>query len=135
MPVTIMACKRMVNAAPNVPASSSLGGNEVYCYGLGFPRPTWEASNYYVDVRFSPAGQAPVLSLSSSSPNRSTPSTMPLGATVATITASWSKGRPFAGTLGFGPPSSNAGGVFAIGGSSLIINPSGPGVAGAGGAA
>ena len=40
------------------------------------------------------------------------------------------QGQPFAGALAFGPPSSKAGGVFAIGGSSLIINPSGSGVGG-----
>lgn len=79
------------------------------------------------------AGQAPILSLSFSPPNPSTPSTTPLGATVATITASWSNGQSFTGTLGFGPQSSNAGGVFAISGNSVIINPSGPGGGGAGG--
>jgi hypothetical protein len=127
---------RMVNGALNVPASSSVGGNEVYYYGLNFSQHIWEASNYYSELRFSPVGQAPVLSLLSNPPNPSIPSTMPLGATVATvatITASWRNGQPFTGTIGFGPPSSNAGGVFAIGGNSLIINPSGPDVGASGG--
>jgi hypothetical protein len=123
----------IVNGALHVPASSSVGGNGVYYYGLGFPRYTWEASNYYVDVSFSPTVQAPVLSLSVSPANPSIPNTTQLGATVATITASWSNGQPFNGTLGFGPPYSNAGGVFAISGNSLIVNPKGPGVGGAGG--
>ena len=43
------------------------------------------------------------------------------------------QGQPFAGALAFGPPSSKAGGVFAIGGNSLIINPSGPDVGASGG--
>jgi hypothetical protein len=56
-----------------------------------------------------------------------------LGATVATVTASWSNGQLSTGTLGFGPQSSNAGSVFAISGNSVIINPPGPGGGGAGG--
>ena len=107
--------------------------NEVCYYGLGFPRDTWEASNYYVDVRFSSAGRAPILSLSFNTLNPSTSSTTPLGAIVATITTSGSNRQPFTGRPGFGPQSSNAGGVFAISGSNLIINSSGPGGAGAGG--
>jgi hypothetical protein len=125
--------KRMVNGGPIVPASSSVGGNEVCYYGLGFPRDMWEASNYYVDVSLSSAGHAPILSLSFSTLNPSPSSTTSLGAIVATITASGSNGQPFTGRLGFGPQSSNAGGVFAISGSNLIINSSGPGGGGAGG--
>jgi hypothetical protein len=125
--------KGVVNNVLNVGASVSVGGNGVYYYGLGFPRYAWEASNYYVDVFFTPVAHGPVLSLSFSPPNPSIPDTTPPGATVATIIASWSNGQPFTGTLGFAPPYSNAGGVFAISGNSLIINPSGPGVGGAGG--
>ena len=73
------------------------------------------------------------MSLSFEPPNPSIPNTTPSGATVATIIASWSNGQPFTGTLGFSSPYSNGGGVFAISGDSLIINPSGPGVAAAGG--
>jgi hypothetical protein len=51
-----------------------------------------------------------------------------LGSVVATITASWSNGSPFTGTLSFAQPYSNAQGVFAISGNNLIIDPSGPGV-------
>jgi hypothetical protein len=123
----------IVAGSLNIPASSSVGGNGVYYYGLGFPRYTWEASNYYVDLLFTPAGQAPALSLSFEPPNPSIPNTTPLGATVATIIATWSNGKPFTGTLGFGSPYSDSGGVFAISGNSLIINPSGPGVGAAGG--
>jgi hypothetical protein len=127
----------VTNTPLNAPASSMVGGNGVYYYGLGFPNSTWEASNYYVDVLFTPAASspapAPVLSLSFEPPSPSIPNTTPLGATVATIVATWSNGQPFTGTLGFGSPDSNAGNVFAISGNSLIINPSGPGVSGAGG--
>lgn len=123
----------IVSGPLNVPASSTVGGNGVYYYSLGFPRNTWEASNYYVDVLFTPAGQPPVLSLSFQPPNPSISNTTPLGATVATIIASWGNAQPFTGTLGFGSPYSNAGNVFAISGNSLIINPSGPGVSAAGG--
>jgi hypothetical protein len=43
-----------------------------------------------------------------------------------------SDGSPFLGTVGFGPPNSNAGGIFALTGSSssgnIIVNPTGPGI-------
>jgi hypothetical protein len=56
-----------------------------------------------------------------------------LGSTVGTITASWSDGSTFTGTLGFAAPYNDGGGVYAISGSNLIINPSGPGVGAAAG--
>jgi Domain of unknown function (DUF4082) len=126
----------VTNAPLNVPASSTVGGNGVYYYGLGFPNRTWEASNYYVDVLFMPAtpapAPAPVLSLSFEPPSPSIPNTTPKGATVATVIASWSNGQPFTGTISIA--NSNPTGVFAINDSnSLIIDPSGPGVSGAGG--
>jgi hypothetical protein len=89
----------VTNAPLNVPASSTVGGNGVYYYGLGFPNSTWEASNYYVDVLFMPATPAPVLSLSFEPPSPSIPNTTPKGATVATVIASWSNGQPFTGTI------------------------------------
>jgi hypothetical protein len=126
----------VTNGPLNVPASSTVGGNGVYYYGLGFPRSTWEASNYYVDVLFTPAGQppisSPVLSLSFEPPSPSIPNTTPRGATVATIIPTWSNGQPFTGTISIG--NSNPAGVFAISNNnSLIISLSGPGVSGAGG--
>jgi hypothetical protein len=129
----------------NVPASSVVGGNGVYYYGLGFPRNTWEASNYYVDVLFTsaapppappppapPPPPPPVLSLAFEPPNPTIPSTTPLGAPVATIIATWSNGQPFTGTITIA--NSTPAGVFAISNSnSLIISSSGPGVSAAGG--
>jgi hypothetical protein len=112
-----------------VPGSSTIGGNGVYYYGLGFPRYEWKASNYYVDVLFTPVQQVPVLSLSFDPPNPSIPKTARGGTTVATVIARWSDGTPFSGTLAFGPPYWNAGGAFAISGNKLIVNPNGPGVA------
>jgi Domain of unknown function (DUF4082) len=127
----------VTNGPLSVPASSMANGNGVYYYGLGFPRKTYEASNYYVDLLFMQAAAAPapepVLNLSFEPPNPSIPSTTPKGATVAAIVPSWSNGQPFTGALSFGSPDSDAGGVFAISGNSLIISPSGPGVSGAGG--
>jgi hypothetical protein len=39
-----------------------------------------------------------------------------------------SDGSPFTGSVGFGNPYYDAGGIFAISGSNIIVNPSGPGV-------
>jgi hypothetical protein len=125
--------KGRVRGDLRIPGSSAVGGNGVYSYGFGFPRYTWEASNYYVDVLFTPAPQPPVLSLSFDPPNPSIPNTTRPGTVVATIIARWSDGRPFSGRLAFGPPYWNDRGVFAISGNKLVVNPKGPGVAAAGG--
>ncbi len=65
------------------------------------------------------------------------PNTTALGATVATITVTLSNGGTFTGTMSFGPPYFDDGGIYAISGSSspflLIVNPSGPGVGTEGG--
>ena len=124
------------NGPLNIPPSYTVGGNGVYTYALAFPTLSYEASNYYVDVLFMPAAPIPappVLSLSFEPPNPKIPSNTPKGATVATIITSWSNGDLFTGTLGFGSPNFDAGGVFAISGNSLIINPLGPGLNAPGG--
>jgi hypothetical protein len=116
-----------------IPGSSTAGGNGVYYYyGLDFPRFERKASNYYVDVLFTPAPQPPVLSLSFEPRTPSIPKTAGRGTTVATIIARWSDGTPFTGTLAFGPPYWDDGGVFAIIGNKLIVNPKGPGAAAGG---
>jgi hypothetical protein len=66
-------------------------------------------------------------------PNPAIPAMTPKGAVVAGIVVSMSDGSAFTGTLGFGPPSYDDGGIFAISGSNLIINPNGPGVGSDGG--
>jgi hypothetical protein len=60
------------------------------------------------------------------------PDTTSAGAVVASYTVTMSDGSPFVGTIGFGPPNFDAGGIFALTGSpasgNVIVNPSGPGV-------
>jgi hypothetical protein len=60
------------------------------------------------------------------------PDTTSVGAVVATYMVTMSDGSPFVGTIGFGPPNFDAGGIFALTGSStsgnVIVNPNGPGV-------
>jgi hypothetical protein len=108
------------------PASSTVGGNGVYHYNNSFPNQSYEASNYYVDVLFTPTGRSLLLSFNPPKPSIS--ATAPLGSLVATISPTWSDGSPFAGTLSFAQPYSNDQGIFAISGNNLIVNPSGPGL-------
>jgi hypothetical protein len=116
----------VANGPLTAPASSAAGGNGVYNSKKSFPTSSHEASNYYVDVTFVPTGTVLTLSFNPSSP--SIAANAPLGSVVATITASWSDGSPFTGTLSFAQPYSNDNGVFAISGNTLIVNPSGPGL-------
>jgi hypothetical protein len=120
------------NGALTAPASSVVGGNGVYTYSTGFPNQTWYASNYYVDVSFTPTAPTPYLTLSFNPPNPSVSATAPAGTVVTTITAAWSNGSPFTGSLGFASPYSNDNATFTISGNDLIIN-SGPGVSADGG--
>jgi hypothetical protein len=108
--------------------AAAVGGNGVYTYSAGFPDQAFENSNYYVDVAFTPdASMARQLVISVNPPSLSIPPDAPPGTVVATITVVWSDGTPFTGTLGFAPPYSDDGGIFAISGDKLIINPAGPG--------
>jgi hypothetical protein len=52
----------------------------------------------------------------------------PLGTTVATVSAVNSDGSVFAGMVFFAAPLFDAGGVFALQGHSVVINPLGPGI-------
>ena len=68
----------------------------------------------------------------------SIPADTPLGTTVATVTATWSDGSPFTGTLGFATPYLDDGGTFALSctacaTANLVVNPLGRGVSGDGG--
>ena len=60
------------------------------------------------------------------------PDTTPKGAVVATYTVAMSDGSPFVGTIGFGPPNFDAGGIFSLMGAptsgNIIVNPTGPGI-------
>jgi hypothetical protein len=122
-----------INGPLVAPASGVSGGNGVYVYAKGFPTSTWEDSNYYVDVSFTPSAPTPYLTLSFNPPNPSIASNAPAGTAVATIAATWSDGTPFTGTLSFGVPYSNDNATFAIFGNSLIVNSAGPGVSADGG--
>jgi Domain of unknown function (DUF4082) len=113
------------------PASSAVGGNGLYIAGNKFPTKTLDASNYYVDVMFTP--NTPVLSLSFNPPNPSIPANAPAGTVVTTIVPSWSNGATFTGTLSFGSAYSNDNGIFAISGSNLVISTSATGLAADGG--
>jgi Domain of unknown function (DUF4082) len=108
------------------PASGVSGGNGVYVYSTGFPKQTWNGSNYYVDVSFTPTTRYLIMSFSPANPNMA--ATTPPGTTVATVNVTWSDGSPFTGTLGFAPPYSNDAATFALSGNSIIINPAGKGV-------
>lgn len=110
----------------NVPASAIVGGNGVYAFGSAFPSSTYESSNYFVDVLFTPTAPTPYLTLSFNPADPSIASNAAAGTVVATITASWSDGSPFTGTLSFGTPYSNDKATFAISGNQLIVNPLGP---------
>jgi hypothetical protein len=110
------------------PASSVVGGNGVYAYSRGFPQQVWEDSNYYVDVAFTPTIPTPNLTVTFNPPNPNISANAPADTVVATVTAAWSDGSPFTGSLGFAAPYSDDHGTFAISGNNLIINPSGPGV-------
>jgi hypothetical protein len=114
----------------NVPASATVGGNGVYSYGQTFPTSTSKNDNYFVDVLFTPIASRSYLSLSFNPPNPSIAADAALGTAVTTVTATWSDGTAFMGSLSFGPPYSNDQGVFAISGNKVMINPSGPGLTG-----
>lgn len=116
------------------PASATIGGNGVFTYSTGFPNHTVEDTNYFVDVAATlTASTPPQLIASFDPPSPSIAPNSPRGTVVATITATWSDGTPFTGTLGFGPPYWNDGGIFAISGNKLIINPTGHGISALGG--
>lgn len=103
--------------------SQAAGGNGVYHYGTSLARPdsTYQASNYWVDVSFTPtAPPPPTLSMSAAPPAPSLDPATPVGTAVSTLTASWSDGSPFTGTYGFAQPYSNDGGLFALQGNVVV---------------
>jgi hypothetical protein len=117
-----------LRSAGSLTIPAAVGGNGVYTYSAGFPDQAFENSNYYVDVAFTPgASMAQQLVISVNPPSLSILPDAPPGTVVATITVAWSDGTSFTGTLGFAPPYSDDGGIFAISGDKLIINPAGPG--------
>jgi hypothetical protein len=64
--------------------------------------------------------------------------TVPLGSVIATVTAAWSDGSAFTGTLAFGSPYADDGGTFALSCQScatanIVVSPTGLGLMGDGG--
>jgi hypothetical protein len=114
-------------------ADSAVGGNGIH--GLAFPTLTYEATNYFVDVFFTPAaGQTPVMSLSFDPPN---PSIQAPRLWAQPWQRSWRLGA----TADRSPERSGLihriltlwRGAFTIIGNSLLINATGPGVSADGG--
>ncbi len=73
-----------------------------------------------------PPPPQPVITVAPNSPE--VPDTTSLGAVVASYTVVMSDGSPFTGTVGFGAPFFDGGGVFALSGNNIIVNPAGPGL-------
>jgi hypothetical protein len=73
-----------------------------------------------------PSLAQPVVTVTPSTPM--VPDTTPRGAVVATYAVAMDDGSPFNGTVQFGAPNYDAGGIFALSGNSIIVNPTGPGV-------
>ena len=65
----------------------------------------------------------PIITINPTNPN--IPDTTPLGTTVATVSVVMDDGTPWTGSLIL---TNNLGNIFAISGSNIIVNPSGPGV-------
>jgi hypothetical protein len=65
-------------------------------------------------------------------PNPSIAADTPPGTAVAAVLVDWSDdlngSHPFTGTIGFALPYRNDGGVFALSGTTLYIDPAGPGI-------
>jgi hypothetical protein len=106
------------------PASGQVGGNGVYTYSTGFPTQVWNASNYYVDISFTPSApqvaQTPkAVSFSPAGPVNVS-DTAPAGTTIAAILVTTSDGKPFAGTVSISAQSVN--GMVSLSSSALPSN-------------
>jgi len=73
-----------------------------------------------------PAAAQPTITVTPNTPE--VPDTTPLGAIVATYSVAMSDGSPFTGNVRFGAPFYDSGGIFALSGNNIIVNPGGPGV-------
>jgi hypothetical protein len=117
----------LVNGVANgslvAPASNMVGGNGVYTYSTGFPNLTYEESNYWVDVEFTPsAPPPPVLQLSFNPPNPTVAPSAPIGTLITTAVATWSDGSQFVGTYSFGSPYANDGGLVMLSNGQILVN-------------
>jgi hypothetical protein len=76
-----------------------------------------------------PPPPAPAQAVITVTPNMpEVPDTTALGAVIASYTVTMSDGSPFTGTVRFGAPYYDGGGVFALSGNNIIVNPKGPGI-------
>jgi hypothetical protein len=111
----------IMNGPLVAPASEPVGGNGVYSYSMRFPDQTYKASNYYVDVLFSPIVETPFLQMSFNPAAPSLTDDAPLGTLVTNVNVAWSDGSPFTGTLGFGPPNNNDNGICVIQDHTIVL--------------
>src|SRR5215469_3349150 len=77
-------------------------------------------------VRAPPGPAQPMIVVAPVTPHM--PDTSSRGAVVATYSVTMSDGSPFTGTVRFGAPYYDGGGVFALSDNKIIVNPDGPGV-------
>ncbi len=68
------------------------------------------------------ATATPTLQLSDSPSTPSVPANAAVGTVATVLTASWSNGNPFTGTLSFVSPYRNDGGLFALSGNNVVVN-------------
>ena len=85
-----------------------------------------------------PPPPTPTLTLTFAPQMPSIPASTPLGTVVATVTAAWSDGSAFTGTLMFGAPYGDDGSTFALScmqcaTANIVVDPAGLGVMGDGG--
>jgi hypothetical protein len=117
---------------------STGNANVYYPYAFGPLPQTFSSSpggdpfhwSFYATLM--PSAPPPTLSVSFSPPNPSVPSNAAAGTVVAQVIATWSNGNPFTGILDFTTPYGSDGNTFAMSGSNLIVNSSGPGLSAAG---
>jgi len=128
-------------------ASGGAGSEMVVAYNgqlyvLGIDGNWWVWQNGIWHVTSNPlvnSGPPPAtLTLTFNPQTPSLPNTSPLGTVVATVTAAWSNGSPFTGTLAFGQPYADDGGTFALScgqcaTAQIVLSPAGLGIMGDGG--
>jgi hypothetical protein len=108
--------------------------------GAGNYNAVFFSNNGYTPLASAPFGVTvtPTLTLTFAPQMPSIPASTSLGTVVATVTAAWSDGSAFTGTLMFGAPYRDDGGTFALScmqcaTANIVVNAAGPGVMGDGG--
>jgi hypothetical protein len=98
----------------------------------------WNGATFNQIPSLPSGGPPPTLTLTFNPQMPSVQDTVPLGTVIATVTAAWSDGSPFTGTLAFGTPYADDGGTFALSCQScamanIVVSPAGLGLMGDGG--